>query len=186
MRKQTRWLRKQCSQEAKEKTESELPPATTLCDVKIAASNSGCKKWQERWDKAETGRDLFDFRPKVDFKLNHVFDSPSGKRAVAQLRTGYARLNEYLHKINVVDSSECQCGEVESVSHYLLICPLYENEREQMRRNLFQNCGIINLDMNTLLDARKEDELKEWRDIILTELETYVAGTKRFAPRNSY
>ena len=179
-------MAKEAAQEAKEKTESELPPATTLCDVKIAARNSGCKKWQERWDKAETGRDLFDFRPKVDFKLNHVFDSPSGERAVAQLRTGYARLNEYLHKINVVDSSECQCGEVESVSHYLLICPLYENEREQMRRNLFQNCGIINLDMNTLLDARKEDELKEWRDIILTELETYVAGTKRFAPRNSY
>ena len=85
-----------------------------------------------------------------------------------------------------MDSSECQCGEVESVSHYLLFCPLYEKEREQMRRNLFQNCGIINLDMNKLLDTRKEDELKEWRDIILTELETYVAGTKWFAPRNTY
>ena len=56
-----------------------------------------------------------------------MFDSPSGERAVAQLRTRYARLNE--HKISVVDSSECQCGEDESVSHYLLCCPLYEKKR---------------------------------------------------------
>ena len=50
-------MAKEAAQEAKEKTESELPPSTTLCDVKIAARKSGCKKWQERWDKAETGRD---------------------------------------------------------------------------------------------------------------------------------
>ena len=44
--------------------------------------------------QAETGRDLFDFRPRVDFKIKHVFDSASGERVVAQLRTGYAKLNE--------------------------------------------------------------------------------------------
>ena len=42
-----------------------------------------------------------------------------------------------------------------------------------MRKSLFQNCGIIHLDLNLLVDARKDDNLKGWRK--LSELETYVA-----------
>ena len=99
---------------------------------------------------------------------------------MAQLRTGFIRLNEYLHKIGAVDSNKCQCGEIESISHYLLDCQLFENEREIMRKSLFQNCGIIHLDLNVLLDARKDNDLKGWRSIILSELKTYVAKTRRF------
>ena len=55
-----------------------------------------------------------------------------------------------------------------------------------MRKRLSQNCGIVHFDLNVLLDARKEDEFKDWRSAILTELETYVAETKRFAACPSY
>ena len=178
-------MAKEAAEEAKEKSESELPPATTLSDVKTAAKESSMKKWQERWVKAETGRDLFEYRPRVDYKIKHVFESAGGERAVAQLRTGFIRLNEYLHKIGAVDSNKCQCGEIESISHYLLDCQLFENEREIMRNSLFQNCGIIHLDLNVLLDARKDDDFKDWRSIILSELETYVAKTRRFVTRSS-
>ena len=61
--------------------------------------------------------------------MKHSFESAEGERAVAQLRTGYARLNEYLHKVNVKESNKFQCGAVESVSHYLLFCPLFEKEK---------------------------------------------------------
>ena len=88
-----------------------------------------------------------------------------------------------MHKVNVKESNKCQCGAVESVSQYLLFCPLFEKEREVMRKRLFENCGIIHLDLNILLDARKDDELKEWRSVILSELEMYVAKTERFATR---
>ena len=54
-----------------------------------------------------------------------------------------------------------------------------------MRKRLSQNCGIIHFDLNLLLDARKEDEFKDLRSAILTELEAYVAETKRFAARPS-
>ena len=162
-------MAKEAAEEAKEKSESELPAAVTLCDVKAAAKESGLKKWQERWAKAETGRDLFEFRPRVDYKVKHSFESAGGERAVAQLRTGY----------------KCQCGAVESVSHYLLCCPLFETEREVMRKRLFENCGIMHLDLNILLDARKDDELKDWRSAILSELETYVAKNEQFALRST-
>ena len=34
-----------------------------------------------------------------------------------------------------------------------------------------------------LLDAKPEDDYREWRDLILSELENYVDGTKRFTTR---
>ena len=67
--------------------------------------------------KAETGRDLFEFRPKVDCSVKHAFESARGERVVAQLRTGYARLNYYLYKVNVIESNACQCGGIKTVKH---------------------------------------------------------------------
>ena len=78
----------------------------------------------------------------------------------------------------------CQCGEIESVKHFLIECELYENEREQLRRKLFESCGIVHIDMNLLLDAKHDEEFKDWRNVILSELETFVAGTKRFPTPN--
>ena len=53
-----------------------------------------------------------------------------------------------------------------------------------MRKKLFKTCGIIHLDMNLLLDAKQDDIYKDWRSVILTELENFVAETKRFATQN--
>ena len=57
-----------------------------------------------------------------------------------------------------------------SVSHYLLECPKYENEREILRKRLFDYRGISHVDSDLLLERRGE-ELKDWRDPILSELE---------------
>ena len=48
---------------------------------------------------------------------------------------------------------------------------------------LYECCGIIHLDINMLLDAKPEDDYREWRDLILSELETYVDETKLFTTR---
>ena len=50
-----------------------------------------------------------------------------------------------------------------------------------MRNELFETCGIIHLDMNLLLDAKKDDDYKDWRSFLLSELEKYVAETRRLA-----
>ena len=162
----------------------DLPPVITMGDIKTAARESGKKKWQDMWEKSETGRHLFNYRPQVDYKIKHKFDTRKGESVVAQLRTGYARLNEYMNKSNIAESDMCQCGEIESVKHYLIECEMYENGREQLRRKMFEICGIANLDMNLLLDAKHDDEYKDWRNVILSELETFVAETKRFPTLN--
>ena len=57
--------------------------------------------------------------------------------------------------------------------------------REKLRGKLFETCGIANLDLNLLLDVKADDDYKEWRTLILSEIETFVAETKRFATRPS-
>ena len=119
-------LAKEAAQEAKEK--EDLPPVISLGDVKEAAKKSGYAKWQEMWEKSEKGRHLFNFRPRVEFKLRNTFESSFGERIISQLQTGYVGLNEYLQKCNVKEDNSCECGGIETVGHYLLECPNYENE----------------------------------------------------------
>ena len=57
---------------------------------------------------------------------------------------------------------------------------MYENAREKMKRKLSENCGIDHLDLNLLLDAEQNENFKDWRNIILSDLETYVVETKCF------
>ena len=52
-----------------------------------------------------------------------------------------------------------------------------KNDREKMRRKLFEIGGIAYLDMILLHDAKQKDEFKDWRSLILSELESFVAGT---------
>ena len=75
------------------------------------------------WEKSEKGRHPFQFRPKVDFKFKHMFETSFGERIMSQLRTGYIGLNEYLHKVNIIENDCCECGGKESVGHFLLQCP---------------------------------------------------------------
>jgi hypothetical protein len=49
---------------------------------------------------------------------------------ITSLRSGFIPLYHYKHLTNQIDSSNCLCGESETVHHYLLQCPNYEEERE--------------------------------------------------------
>lgn len=50
---------------------------------------------------------------------------------LAQLRGGYCRLNAYLFKIGQVDSELCECGNKETVEHFLLECPRWDAHRKR-------------------------------------------------------
>ena len=52
-----------------------------------------------------------------------------------------------------------------------------------MRKRIFETCGITHLDLSLLLDAKEDDEFKDWRSFMLSELENFAVGTRRFATR---
>ena len=79
--------------------------------------------------------------------LKTLIDFPNRKlySQIDQMRIGYAKLNDYLDKIGVSDSSKCECGGKEIIEHYLMHCEKYFSERETMRTKLFQQTGITDL-----------------------------------------
>ena len=47
------------------------------------------------------------------------------------------------------------CGDIETVQHFILECPLYEDTRQKLQKNLFLLLGIPYLDMDLLLGYRR-------------------------------
>jgi hypothetical protein len=51
-----------------------------------------------------------------------------------QVRTRHCRLNQSLHRLKIVDTADCQCGEgEESVQHVLLHCPRWTIARAELQ-----------------------------------------------------
>ena len=64
-----------------------------------------------------------------------LYDKLSWNEAnvLAQLRTGMARLNSYLHRINAAPSDQCVCGHArETVDHFLFRCTKWTTFRTEM------------------------------------------------------
>ena len=84
-----------------------------------------------------------------------------------RLRTGHCKLNIYLSKRKIVEDPECECGHgIETVKHFLLLCPKYEEQRSELRKEV----GDRNMRLENLLGDPK---------IVRNTLE-FVEKTKRF------
>ncbi|KAF8065221.1 hypothetical protein FPV67DRAFT_1418969, partial [Lyophyllum atratum] len=60
---------------------------------------------------------------------------------IAQLRTGHSPLNQHLfriHRSETPSCPHCQGLTVETVRHYLIVCPHYQNERHRHLRQKLQ------------------------------------------------
>lgn len=83
---------------------------------------------------------------------SRIYEELGNKRReitwIARLMTGHCSLNGYLHPFNIIDDPTCECGHVsETVKHFLLVGPLYEKERDEMRRKV----GVGGMRMENLL-----------------------------------
>ena len=66
-----------------------------------------------------------------------LYDRLSWKEAsiLAQLRTGIARVNAYLHRIEATPSDQCACEQArETVEHFLFRCTKWTAHRSEMLR----------------------------------------------------
>ncbi|KIJ25198.1 hypothetical protein M422DRAFT_108546, partial [Sphaerobolus stellatus SS14] len=72
-----------------------------------------------------------DKRPPSRHVLKFYKDLPRRSCSIiTQLRTGFIGLNSYLYKVKAVDSPKCpHCQVTESVTHFLLHCRRYIQQR---------------------------------------------------------
>src|SRR5215510_5360332 len=90
---------------------------------------------------------------------------------LAQLCTGHCQLNAYLHRFQKTPSAYCECQyERETVSHYMLACRRYKDERKWLRGKV----GTHNMRLGALLGDPK----------LMKYAEEYVERTKRMMTGN--
>ena len=120
---------------------------------------------------------------------NSVFKchNPQGIKFLTRLRLGLSHLREHKFKHSFRDSLNplCKCGfDVESTSHFLLHCPIYNNERSSLLstiRNI--DCKLLeNTDPSltqTLLYGNPSLDINT-NSLILNAAIDFILSTKRF------
>ena len=99
---------------------------------------------------------------------------------INNLRSGFAKLNDYCYKLGISDTPYCQCGAKETVEHYLLQCELYEECRQKLQHELYLLTGCMYIDMEVLLTVGKtEDNVTETQRLRL--MAEYTENSKRFS-----
>jgi hypothetical protein len=137
------------------------PWQTNLKSARLNAIYQSIKRqWQEEWNNdKETARHLRHMMKSTNAKPpSRIYDKLGNKRKyiawIARLRTGHCSLNQYLARFNIVNDATCpECKQaIETVKHFLLVCPKYERERDRLRKEV----GMGGMRVDTLLgDARR-------------------------------
>lgn len=92
---------------------------------------------------------------------------------LAQLRTGMARLNSYLHRINAAPTDLCACGQArETVGHFLFRCTKWTAFRTEM----LQCTETHRSNISFYLGGKSPTDDKSWAPDL-----TAVRATIRFA-----
>ena len=87
----------------------------------------------------------FNFHQTVSKKS--TFDYPDHKTAkiIRNLRSRYY-LKNYQNKINQNIDPKCECGQLETVEHYLLFCENYEEATQKLILEIYFNKGSLHTD----------------------------------------
>jgi len=82
--------------------------------------------WQAQWSIHSSGRHFYSINSTINQKPFFLGSTRFKQRIINRLRLGHAHLNYYPFIIGKHPSSYCACGQnMQTVAHYLLICPLY-------------------------------------------------------------
>ena len=98
----------------------------------------------------------------------------------AKLRIGCSPLNSHLHNyLHVIDSPKCICplGLDETTEHFLLHCPIYMTQRQDMF-NALAGLGIVMIDEDLLLYGNPDLDLPT-NHLIFQIVQTYITQTSR-------
>ena len=135
--------------------------------------------WQKMWENqinvTNKGRALYS----VKNKIGHWPWAENKNRrlgiSITRLRLGHAGLNQIKHRFGITHDPLCQCGELESIQHYLLECPNFETHRQSFRQKLMNLSQDLNFDLKTILGGSNLNEIKQ--NIIQKELGNYLYQT---------
>lgn len=95
---------------------------------------------------------------------------------LARIRMNCSQLNSHLFAMHIIPDPNCQCGQLESTTHYFVDCPLYTLHRMRLSNQL----GHLGLDFNveTILHGTSDPIT----DLLLIEhVGEFMNATTRFS-----
>jgi len=84
-------------------------------------------------------------------------------RVLVQLRSGYCRLNGYLARIARAPSPLCECGEKETVEHFLLHCTKWRDQRALLQDRVPKRADEVAFLLGAYTSEEKDGRLENWR-----------------------
>ena len=129
-------LARLAKQEAKLSTRPNTMPQTQLPRMRSTTHNIARKQGTTKKVPEKVGN----YSKRIDAALpgrhtRQLYDQLSRKESsvLAQLRTGMAQLNTYLHRIKACNTDQCECGQAaETVEHFLFRCRRWTAQRAEM------------------------------------------------------
>lgn len=94
---------------------------------------------------------------------------------LARLRMECSQLNSHLFAMHIIPNPDCQCGLLETTTHYFLECPTYALHRTQLANQLSQL--ELDLTVETIMHGTS-DPVTDLR--LIEYIDEFITGTNRF------
>ena len=118
------------------------------------------------------------YKNKTVKKPSYYYEgSRIGQILHSRLRMNCSSLNQHLYKRHLVQSPNCNCGEIESNEHYLLKCPRYLIYRESFISNLRLP---IRMSVNILLSGSVRLTVEQ-NKLIFRNVQKFIIASNRFS-----
>ena len=151
------------------------------------------RKWNKLPTNVRTQRTPRAFKKEITKLLGakrppqyNTLGSKRGNTLHTQLRLGNSDLNAHLFKLQKHPHPHCQCGHrTESTTHFMLHCPLYTTQRQNLFHNLSLVLGINFTHLTpteqheTLLQGTNTNTLGCSREVAFL-FQKYIFDSKRF------
>ena len=96
--------------------------------------------WQNEWldmvQKTNKGKALCNIKNKIEYWPWTSHKNRLVESALARLRIGHVGLNKHLFRFNLSSTDQCLCGNTETIEHFLLICPIQNQNRIKLKKSL--------------------------------------------------
>ena len=148
-------------------------------EIEVLIDKATKRQWDLRWQVDRRECELGSRKLQLgDWKWCRL-KSRTLDVAITRLRVGFCRLRASMHNMGLADSPICQNCRLnveETVTHFLIECPGYINQRNELKRKLF-TLGIVRITSDILLGASNEEDNIKGK--ITEELGKFLIKTKK-------
>ncbi len=104
-----------------------------MSTIKGTTKRAAKVKWQREWDKAEVDRELHKIVSQISRTKYLSHTSKIVNTKLLRLRAGHAQLNDWMYKMKLSESLDCECGtDIQIIEHIIINCPNTNSQRETM------------------------------------------------------